>query len=396
MRLFTMLALAAIGIIIFQSVYYRGKTEKAYTEAVGHLPDDPVKAYATIEPTFKYSNVVTLGKISQTRSRFFDTARDEVVAGMEDEEAGAGWFAVVAGNLALMRQVEDDLEIDLSSHRDAIVEAARRAGDGYRERLALDDWDAYVAFVKRLAEDGGAVTGAEGGMTAWIAELERTDRRAIGERDTLAVATAGLAAGIAALGITASTSPRDPLVGPLDGPLTSSKLQNAMQNFRRAGNACRRYTRLFGEPIPLAIRLLKAKAAMNSSAIMAAHLIEQNDSGGWAVSPFMARLVVKPGADTIPSDGEVRGAYINGTAGGITNALADLQALGRTDGDYGLLLAVQFRNQMFFAREINSQEAGRRAEANYQSLRNNPASMGLGLGDFGVIEAGAPIWIALR
>lgn len=396
MRLFTMLALAAIGIVIFQGTYFRGKTEKAYTEAIGHLPDDPDAAYAAIKPTFKYSNVVTLGKITQTRDRFFATARDRVVVRMEDEDTGKGWFVIVGANLSLLQRVEIDLEIDLSAHRDAIVEAARRAGDGYRERLALDDWDAYVAFVKRLAEDGGPATGAEGGIEAWLADLERTDRRAILERDTVLTATRGLAAGVAALGLTASASPRDPLVGPLDPPLSSSDLQNAMQNFRRAGNACRRYARLFGEPIPESIRVLKAKAAMNSSAIMAAHLIELNDAGGWAVSSFMARLVVKPGADSIPSDGEVRGAYINGTAGGISNSLAELQALGRPTGEYGLLLAVQFRNQMFFAREIKSEGVGRSAEASYQRLRNNPASMGLGLGDFAVIEAGAPIWIALR
>ncbi len=399
MRLFTMLALAAIGIVLFQGTYFRGKTDKAYTKAVGHLPHDPDAAYAAIEPTFKYSNVVTLGKIGQTRDRFFATARDRVVVRMEDEDAGKGWFVIVAANLDLLRRAESDLDIDLSSHRNAIIEAARQAGDGYRERMALDDWDAYVAFVHRLAEDGEAAAGIEdsiGGMNAWLADLERTDRRAILERDTLVTATRGLAAGVTALGLTASASPRDPLVGPLDPPLTSSDLQNAMQNFRRAGNACRRYVRLFGEPIPEAIRLLKAKAAMNSSAIMAAHLIEQNDAGGWAVSPFMARLVVNPGADTIPSDAQVRGAYINGTAGGISNSLVELQALGRPTGEFGLLLAVQFRNQMFFAREIKSEGVGRSAEASYSRLRNNPASMDLGLGDFAVIEAGAPIWIALR
>lgn len=369
-------SLVTIGIAIFavKAWYSRTQISAGAEEAINMLPDNPEGGYKKIEPVFGFSNATSFGMANETRDAFFNAVRDRTVTKLQRAKMDEGWFDHMVEALRVLRDAERDHGLQLEGHRAAIVTAARDAQPKLMENLSLVAWDNFVDRIDK-AQDADLIPKAPfEGYDEWRASLHKEDRRGIAVHAAVQAAAGKLGDGVRALGLTPGYAPTDPAVGALSEKVKDGQLIEAEQAFGAGAEECRRFMRTFKlAEVPPELLEPLGKLTCNQAAIKTAH-VQQMGTNELATnsSRYIVKILVAPGADAVPSEGQLYGAFVQGAAGQIEEAIRLLEkaaSLPSAPPELPQLLAAAYRSQAILGEVTQNPQWNQAGAARLQALK---------------------------
>ncbi len=310
MRIISFLILLAVAIFCVEAFIFRGQCDSTFQGAVGYLPDRPDEALKAIKPIFTYSDITTFGKAGETEEKFFAAMRDKITGELESPKVNdQQWPNKLEANLRVLTEAQSGLNYSTEKRRAEIVEAVQKAEPRLREQVGLAAWDNLVAKMDRARDQAWIPVGSMNGAEEWIQGLHAVDRKAIGLREAMSNAKGAFVRGISALGLKPSEKPDDPWIGALAKPVSDKQLIVAQEAFAGGEGACNWFQNSFHELTP-ELQAMWAKLRFNRAAINVAHLADLGTAGSSKASDYLIKLYITPNRETIPTDGEIYGAFL--------------------------------------------------------------------------------------
>lgn len=371
----TMLIIMAI-VFGVQSCYFRDKLTATRDEAIAMLPDNPAGGFERLKKGLVYSNFVSLGATNKVRSDFFNELRDLVIADLERTPSERIAYDRMLNGLRTLVQAESELELSkLEEHRRAIIQAAHEMEPTYQVTSTLPNWDSFVKAMEIAHKENLVPPEPFSGYEDWRTSIKNADRQRISLRAVNELVALRIQTGVNSLGKSPGYSEADPLMLPLDKELGSGALIGAEHAFGEAKAACEHHQRLFQLPqIPPELSVTYGKLVYNLGVIKTTHIRQNgyrelsNYSSGYIVDLVMPRNVDA----AIPTEGQMFGAFINGTNGLVLEAVKIFEALyaspNRTP-EIAPMLAASYKSLLMFGEDTRRKELIDQAQSGLTRLK---------------------------
>lgn len=339
-----------LGVALFggQFWYFRSKANSHYERAARDVQNDANRAYEQFKPVFKISNFLTLGHAYRQGEKLFDRMRDLPIQALETSAPNdPGWYNEFRIKLEILQDASKH-GFRLTGHQVAMVEALQRAEPKMRSTVGLEAWESMIRAMEASVERGTVPAEAVPGLATWLAEVQKVDRRPFGLREAVWKAERRLREGVEALGLLASVSAEDPLIGVLPNPIGDSQLLAAENAFGWGRAACDLFVGRFKETdYPPELKPLYVKLDFNQAAMKVGHLEQKGVAElSQMTSEYLVGLIVSPNSAEVPTSAEIFGAFMQGMSGQLYHAQQIFESAGGAKAEERpMLRAVMFWTQ---------------------------------------------------
>lgn len=310
-----------------QGWYLNGKSAEYLAQAEAKLPWESAEGLTILGPTFRYSNLLTLGSVGRRHRAFATSIRDAVVGRCgSGEKLDAPWFTVVVrANLRVLLDMEKTHGIETREERLAILNALREFTPAIRDRQHLSAWRGLCDFVRDAESEPAVPLDGMSDFESWRAEVLGTEIRPIALRQ-------GSELGIKCLEDSRAAVATEPVAGtrlarlvkPSDPDAISAATRHCDAG-QQAISAAMAALKSPGEVDP-ELRGVWIRLSLNRMSMFLGHMIDLGPEGRHSGSSLLYDLYLRPDTEVIPSAAEMYGSFSNAILGGLTDIVARIEA----------------------------------------------------------------------